>query len=89
MSAEMKIIDKDGQWLINRSEFRMVSPDGKIMESATPTKIIVTEWHMNQPVIESVGDPTDDSGAEVAPKAMKAAKVERLEIPSMSLSGKK
>jgi hypothetical protein len=63
----MKIIDKNGQWLINRSEYRFVDPDGKIMEPGEETKIISTDWHANQPVLEACVDPTNPD-AEIVPK---------------------
>ena len=58
-----RILDRNGVWVMNRSEFRMVDTDsGTIYEPGIPMKVSDTEWRKARAdVISDVADPYEDA----------------------------
>ena len=60
----MKIVDKNGVWLVNTSQYTMIDgTNGTRFESGEPTKAENTDWVKAQPVLvpftpEAGADPT-------------------------------
>lgn len=59
---DMNVIDKTGDWVINRAQFRLVDPthgEGKliVLEPGVPTKVKKTEWMKGQEVVVDCPDP--------------------------------
>ena len=60
----VKVIDKDGDWFVNRGLYRMVDPthgEGKevFLEPGEPTKVKLTDWMLGQSLIVSCPDPVN------------------------------
>lgn len=71
---DVKVIDNDGVWYINRSQFRHVDPGTNIIfEPSLPTRVTPTVWLQDQPMMETVDDPF--TGA--APSVLKGEQVLR------------
>lgn len=64
--SNVKVIDRDGAWVINTAMFRMVDPtngEGQevLLEPGVPTKVKKTGWMASQPMIKDCPDPMGDS----------------------------
>lgn len=67
-SNDFNLIDKTGEWMINRSPFRLAHnrsanpdvPELVYLESGVPTKIVMDDFLKSQPTIESCPDPMSD-----------------------------
>lgn len=61
MASDFKIIDKSGDWFVNRALFRFVDPTNEtnptIFEPGLPTKVKPTEWMKGQELIVACPDP--------------------------------
>lgn len=63
---DVKIIDKDGTWFVNRAQFRFVDPtereDGEkvYFEPGKPTRVARTKWIEGQELIVAINDPFTD-----------------------------
>lgn len=63
--SNVKVIDRDGEWVVNTAMFRMVDPSkGEglevILEPGIPTKVKKTGWMRSQPMIKDCPDPMGD-----------------------------
>lgn len=78
---DFKVIDKDGEWLVNTSPFRLAhtrsETDIVVLESGVPTKIVHDEWLKGQSTVVVCPDPMSD---EPIPGVMVAS--ENTVIPS-------
>jgi len=55
---DVKVIDQDGLWFVNRSQFRMNDPESGVnFEPGMPMRVNPTKWMETQPHIEPVDDP--------------------------------
>lgn len=77
MSGNVKVVDKDGDWFINRGLFRCVDgTSGVIYEPGVPTKAKDTDWRKARAdMVVAVEDPFGD-----VPK--------KVEVPSLLDKGK-
>lgn len=64
MSSNFRIIDKDGEWVINRSQFSLPFTRGEEptvetlrIESGEPTKVRLNVYLEAQPLLERCADP--------------------------------
>jgi hypothetical protein len=56
--TSVNIVDRDGQWFVNRALFRFHDQDrGVNFEPGVPVQIKPTEWMKSQPLIVPVSDP--------------------------------
>lgn len=57
--ADMTVIDKDGDWYVNRALYRFPhgTREGVVFESGVPTRVVLDDWIKGQPLIEKVADP--------------------------------
>lgn len=47
--SDFKVIDKTGDWMFNKSPYRMVDGlNGNIFESGVPTKVVLNDWLITQ-----------------------------------------
>lgn len=73
---DMKIIDGDGEWIVNTGGFRIPdydrAQDGSDMvyyEPGVPTKVVISDWIKGQVVLEKTDDPTTKPAVHKAKKA--------------------
>lgn len=63
---DVKVIDKDGTWYVNRAQFRFVDhterADGQMVyfEPGLPTRVAPTDWVKGQELIVAINDPFTD-----------------------------
>lgn len=68
-NVDMVIIDRDGEWFVNRALFPMPDPDGNVFQPMMPTKIKSNDWIKAQ---EGVIVPCPDPAAgEEMPEQVK------------------
>ena len=69
---KFSVIDKDGIWVVNRSEFRMPDGDsGVIYEPGIPTRINDTEWRKTrEDVIVQVDDPMGEAPSTIQAESL-------------------
>jgi len=70
--VKMNVIDADGVWLVNRSEFRMVDGEtGVIYEPNVPTQVRDSKWRKaREDVIALVKNPAKDKVVPVVPEQL-------------------
>lgn len=62
----MKIVDKEGKWFVNTSQFPMVDGEnGTRFESGEPTKATETNWVKAQAVLNPFTPEPGDDPSEV------------------------
>lgn len=64
MSArEFKVIDKDGEWVVNTSPYRLAFTRNEVealaLESGIPTKVVLDEFLKGQETIKPCADPVN------------------------------
>lgn len=76
MSGNVKVIDKDGDWFVNRGLFRFVDGDsGAIYEPGVPTKVKDTAWRKaREDMVVAVEDPFGDPPKKVEVPSLLDAK---------------
>lgn len=69
---KLSVIDKDGIWVVNRSEFRMPDGDsGVIYEPGIPTQVKDTEWRKERgDVLVQVEGPMSDTPPQIQAESL-------------------
>jgi hypothetical protein len=66
--SDFTVIDKKGEWILNTGEnrvpdyLRQAETPGStlvILEPGVPTKIIMSQFLLDQPTLQAIEDPTD------------------------------
>jgi hypothetical protein len=57
----VKIVDKDGEWYVNRSQYPMYNPERNLrFDPQVAVQIRQDKWMKTQPVIVKVEDPNEE-----------------------------
>jgi hypothetical protein len=65
-SKNFNLIDKDGEWVVNTSQFRLAAtrgtpeqPEVIHIESGVPTKVVMDDYLKSQPLLVPCPDPVN------------------------------
>lgn len=85
--SDFKVVNKTGEWFINRALFRFVDPTNEtnpvVFEPGVPTKVIQTDWMKGQELIVPCPDPNNSD--DPMPTLIDTA--ENTVIPNDDVSG--